>query len=194
MEPDARREAILDSVIELLRTRGSVVTTREIAEAAGVAEGTLFSVFTDKRELILKAVQRQLDPGPVAAELDAIERNRSLEEKLHLISQVVLPRLDEVWALATALHAMPAPARKKAAGPPAYLEGWTGAVREGIARLLQSHQHELRFPFERAAYLLTGLLASSRPPMAMPANRPSPAELATLFLHGAAVSHGRKDD
>src|SRR5690606_24835873 len=42
LAPEERREAILDAVLPLLRERGREVTSRELAEAAGVAEGTIF--------------------------------------------------------------------------------------------------------------------------------------------------------
>ncbi|MBN9326134.1 MAG: TetR family transcriptional regulator, partial [Cellulomonas sp.] len=45
MPPDERRRAILRAVLPVVRERGADVTTRELAEAAGVAEGTLFRVF-----------------------------------------------------------------------------------------------------------------------------------------------------
>src|SRR5690606_23916200 len=41
LAPEERREAILDAVLPLLRERGREVTSRELAEAAGVAEGTI---------------------------------------------------------------------------------------------------------------------------------------------------------
>ena len=48
LPPDDRREAILEAIIPLLQERGRNVTSRELAEAAEVAEGTLFRAFGDK--------------------------------------------------------------------------------------------------------------------------------------------------
>ncbi len=48
LPPGDRREAILVAVLPLLREKGRDVTSRELAEAAGVAEGTLFRAFGDK--------------------------------------------------------------------------------------------------------------------------------------------------
>src|SRR5450756_2416507 len=69
MAPDDRRAAILAAAVPLLRERGPSVTTRELAEAAGVAEGTLFRVFPDKAALVQAALDRALGPAEVVAEL-----------------------------------------------------------------------------------------------------------------------------
>ena len=57
MAPADRRAAIVAATIPLLRSRGWSVTTKEIAAASGVADGTIFSVFADKEELLLTALQ-----------------------------------------------------------------------------------------------------------------------------------------
>ena len=55
MAPDDRRRAIVDAVVPLLLEHGGDVTTRQIAEAAGIAEGTIFRVFPDKPALLMAA-------------------------------------------------------------------------------------------------------------------------------------------
>ena len=59
-----RRAAIIDAVLPLLIECGSGVTTRQIARAAGVSEGTIFNVFADKHELLAAALQVAIDLAP----------------------------------------------------------------------------------------------------------------------------------
>ena len=70
LPPDERRAAILLAVRPVILARGAAVTSRELAEAAGVAEGTLFRVFTDKVTLVREAVLAAVDPA------DASRRSR----------------------------------------------------------------------------------------------------------------------
>ena len=65
LSPEDRRAAILDAVIPLLIDHGAAVTTAEMAEAAGIAEGTIFRVFPDKASLLHAAIERSLDPSSV---------------------------------------------------------------------------------------------------------------------------------
>ena len=64
LAPEERRKAILDAVIPLLISRGSNVTTAEMADAAGIAEGTIFRVFPDKPSLLHEALKSSFDPAP----------------------------------------------------------------------------------------------------------------------------------
>ena len=52
MSPEDRRTAIVEVTIPLLREHGAAVTTKQVAEAAGIAEGTVFRAFGTKDELV----------------------------------------------------------------------------------------------------------------------------------------------
>lgn len=82
LAPEDRRDAILDAVVPLLRDKGREVSTRELADAAGVAEGTLFRAFGDKESLIAAAIARIFDPLPLWTALSGIDRELPLERKL----------------------------------------------------------------------------------------------------------------
>ena len=58
---DERRAMIVEAMLPLLLEHGEMVTTRQIAEAAGIAEGTIFRVFADKDELIAAVVEHAAD-------------------------------------------------------------------------------------------------------------------------------------
>jgi AcrR family transcriptional regulator len=61
LEPDARREQILDCAVRLFGERPyAAVSTTEIAREAGVARGLLNHYFGTKRELYLEVVRRMV--------------------------------------------------------------------------------------------------------------------------------------
>lgn len=77
-EPDARREQLLEVAVRRFGERPySAVSTREIAEEAGIARGLLNHYFGSKRDLYLEVVRRMLllpdvtDAVPVTGSLEA---------------------------------------------------------------------------------------------------------------------------
>src|SRR6478736_24792 len=82
LPPDERRRAILRAVAPVILERGISATTRELAEAAGVAEGTLFRVFDDKATLMRAAVHAALDPAAAVPAIEAIDLALPLRDRL----------------------------------------------------------------------------------------------------------------
>lgn len=184
LDREARRAAIIAAVVPLLTQRGTAVTTREMAEAAGVAEGTLFTVFEDKRALVLAAIEDRMNATPLRCELAALGDELVLERKLLAAAAVIMPRLDEVRALASALHSLPAPGKSAPKHHPGYFEAWNAAINDGLAALLEPHAQQLRLAPERVAHLFAALLFSSRAPYLPSGERLAPAELVGVLLHG----------
>lgn len=171
----------------LLIERGATVTTREMAEAAGVAEGTLFTVFNDKRALVLAAIEDRLDAEPLRRDLEAVPAEMSLELKLLAAAAVIMPRLEEVSALASTLHSLPAASKSSTKHHPRYLEAWNAAIHDGLMKLLELHKRELRLTPERVAQLFAALLLSSRAPYVAPGQRFTPEDLVEVLLHGTEI-------
>ena len=77
-----RRSAIVAATLPLFLEQGAAVTTREIAQAAGIAEGTIFRVFEDKTALLDAVIEAALDPAPTEAAIRSIDPTLSFEDRL----------------------------------------------------------------------------------------------------------------
>jgi AcrR family transcriptional regulator len=80
-EKEATRQRILDAAVDLFRKQGfDVATTRDVAQAAGIATGTLFNYFATKEALVASLADEALGK----ARRDFVRRavGGSLEEQL----------------------------------------------------------------------------------------------------------------
>jgi AcrR family transcriptional regulator len=85
-----RDETILDAAREVFLSRGVQATTAEVAERAGVSEGTLFNRFKSKGELFRKAMLSHGAKIPWIATLpDRVGKGRVREHMVDIGLQVV---------------------------------------------------------------------------------------------------------
>lgn len=161
MAPEARRAAILAATMPLVRRHGTAVTTRQIAEAARVAEGTIFRVFPDKESLVQAAVAEAFDPAASLRELAEIDRGLPLRPRLTAAVTVLQHRLSEVFGLLHALGWTGPPDRLKS--PPA--TGTNDALRAAMVDLIGPDASALRVPAGELAHVLRLLVFSGTHPM-----------------------------
>lgn len=179
LAPDERREAILDAVLPLLRERGRDVTSRELAEASGVAEGTIFRAFGDKESLLEAGLIKLLDPQPFRAELRRIPHDLAFEDKITCIIGALRVRFREVFRVMTLFQREGPPPRREASN-----EEWLDIVRE----LLEPDTHRLGVPVDTVAwYLRLVAFGASIEPFNHFRSFDS-EELAGIVVHGVAVA------
>lgn len=106
MSREERRDAIAAATIPLLVEHGSQISTRQIALAAGVAEGTLFRAFDDKVELLRTAAERALDPQVGVREIEALPQAASLADELAQVARVVLDHGRRARRVMVGLHTL----------------------------------------------------------------------------------------
>jgi AcrR family transcriptional regulator len=90
---EERRSTIVAATLPLFLEQGAAVTTREIAQAAGIAEGTIFRVFPDKTALLDAVIEAALDPTPTNTAIEAIEAGLSLESRLVAVVEILRKRV-----------------------------------------------------------------------------------------------------
>jgi AcrR family transcriptional regulator len=112
LSPDDRREAILDAVMPLLRQYGREASSRQMAEAARVAEGTIFRAFGDKESIIAAAIERVRDPEPLRRALRGIDPDERTDLKVRQVLHLLRDRFADVVQFMTALRMQGPPASR----------------------------------------------------------------------------------
>jgi AcrR family transcriptional regulator len=105
MSQEERRAAIIEATVPLLLADGADVSTTKIAEAAGIAEGTVFRAFQDKKELLMAASQQALEADAEVRRIGEIDRQRLLPERLTEAVDVVGGYLDRIWSVVRTMQA-----------------------------------------------------------------------------------------
>jgi AcrR family transcriptional regulator len=182
LPPEERRSMIVTATLPLLLEHGDRVTSRQIAEAAGIAEGTIFRVFADKDEVIAAVIEAALDPGPLEAALSAIPAGLAFEDGLAAAVVIMQQRVIDVWRLVssvgTRFHEM---TRRPMADS------------DALVGLFEAHRARITVEPIVAARFLRALTLSTTHPMLV-GEPSSPDELVHLFLHGVGgPGSGAKD-
>jgi AcrR family transcriptional regulator len=180
MPPDERRAAIIRDVLPKLVERGVGVTTRELAAAAGVSEGTLFNAFEDKDALIAAVVDAAIDPEPFERAVAEIDPAAPFEVRLVAATELVQRRIVDVWKLVSQL------------GSPGHREHRRTPLPDSpaLVSLLETERDRLRRSPTEAARLLRAMTLSLTHPL-MTEEPNTGREIVDLFLHG--VLAGRSD-
>lgn len=135
---------IIDACIPLLFEHGAAVTSKQIADAAGVAEGTIFRAFGDKDSLIRAAVERFLDPEPLRRSLSYIDPDLTLEQKVNDILFHLRTRFTGIIGIMSAIGTKPTHHGRDV----------QQELIEVITAVLESEAVRLRVPPEQAAYII----------------------------------------
>jgi AcrR family transcriptional regulator len=162
------------------------VSTRQIAQAAGVAEGTIFGVFRDKGSLVQAALLQALDPGTAIAALAAIDPGADLRDRLVTAAGLLRRRFAEFAPLM-------ATARCLAFGPDASPEVGErlldnrARLLAALADVITPDRHVLRRTPDSVARLLVLLIGAGGHGMFGDNEAFSDAEMVALLLDGLLI-------
>lgn len=178
LSPDDRRAALVDATVPLLLEHGRTVTTRQIADAAGIAEGTIFRVFDSKDDLVQAALEHALDLEPFIAQLEAVDPDQELGELLLEVVELFQRRFARVFQLM---------ARMGLVGPPK-AQRHMEAERERVAAILtalgEPHRDSLRVPPSQLMHMVRLLTFSGTHPHISDGHPLTAEEIVDTVLHG----------
>ncbi len=200
MSPDERRKAIVEALVPLIVERGGDISTREIAQAAGIAEGTIFRVFPDKKSLMLAAAEEALNPAD-GEELftAAMAGAEGLRAKVVLAAGRVLDRMQLTMSVMVAVRPLlvqafhdeqHGPERRTKFGPPDFMLKAQADLHDRLTGLFEPYRDELAVEPAIAAVALRSLIfGASRPELGMSAVLDA-EQIADIVLGGVLSREG----
>jgi AcrR family transcriptional regulator len=175
LPPDERRSMIVAATLALLVEHGDRVTSKQIAEAAGVAEGTIWRAFADKDELIATVVEAALDPAPLESALRSVPNDVPFEDALAIVIAILQQRVIDIWrfvsSIGTRFHEM---TRRPMVDS------------DALVAFFRTHREHITVEPIVAARLLRALTMSTTHPMLV-GEPMSGDDIESLFLHGVAT-------
>lgn len=191
MTPDDRRRAIIEAVRPLLLAQGTALSTRQLAEAAGVAEGTLYRVFESKEEILAEAALAALTAEPAVHQLGELPPGQSLTERVAAVLEILQTEIRRTRALSMALiHPPPPPdpAKPRRCKPYDRRERHQ-RLTEAVVGALTDHTAELAVTPQTAAQVLIALAFAASHDITDNNSFAQPRDIANLVLHGIAQGH-----
>lgn len=188
MTRQERRRALIEATRPLLIEHGPNITTKQIAQSADVAEGTIFRAFGTKQNLIEAVMDHCLAPEPVVAAIDAIPSELDLEDTVTWIVRVLQTRIRQVRSCMAAVSE-PDPASQQPKPPHHDLHR---AVDEALARTLSRFDDEFTVGTPTACWAISAMAFAAVMPFNDHPDAAEPRQLARLILRGIAAPVGQE--
>jgi AcrR family transcriptional regulator len=187
LPPDERRATLIAATVPLVRIHGWKVSTRQIALASGVAEGTIFGVFPDKDSLVRAAIDAAMDCEPMLIDLAAVDPTLALRPRLIAATTILQRWLVDMISLTLAVHLHGAVRDQQAR------RDNDEKIHVIMRRLLKPDRASFRCPLTEVTKSLRLLMFAGSHPLLNEGGLLTPAQIVTLLLDGVLV-HGPQTD
>lgn len=184
MPVEERREMIATAAIPLFIEQGATVTTRQIADSLGIAEGTLFRAFGDKDALVravIEAFFAQTDDG-LGPALEG--PGLTTADKLRILVSHARARAKGVFAMFALMDPREAHGYMK--------RGRQGRFEAIVTKAFEADAAALNLPAERVGALLRLIVIAASAPRLTEGPEVTDDELVDFALYGIA-GHPRHD-
>lgn len=201
MPPDERRAAIIAAARPLVLEHGMGFTTRQVAEAACIAEGTIFRVFDTKQDLLWAVIDDAMDPAPTCDAIAALPRTDDLVELVAGMIEALQRAIVSTSRLFGALHARPPapisqvqsnehqdadkPPRPQPPSPE-LARARAEALVDAVTARLRWFEPTIRIPLDEAASLIRSMAFASSHPFLSDGRLLDPRRLADVMVKGLA--------
>ncbi|PRW64194.1 TetR/AcrR family transcriptional regulator [Actinopolyspora mortivallis] len=194
MSVEQRRDEIVRAALPLLVEHGATLTTRAVAQAAGVAEGTVFRVFADKEELLRACVSEAFRTDEACARIRGIPAEYDVEERLKRAASVLLDYFRRLGRLVHSLSGSGYDVHRHEEVGHDHADHEPEFVRQLLAAcvtLTEPDRQCFRVPTETLIRMLFGLVMSMRfDPTAQEDEHTALALRVDVLLRGALAERG----
>ena len=189
MAPEARREELILATRPLLLEHGRATTTKLIAEAAGIAEGTIFRIFPTKEELFQAVLDAEFAPDPFLAELERVPADVELRERMLALTRLMQRRFQSIFRMMIAMGMPKPPNRRREDG-----EQFRKHVEQQMTALLEPDARAFRVPLTEVVRMLRLLTFSGTHPHISDDQALTAEEIVDVILHGTLRRSPRPEE
>ncbi|MGP5071052.1 TetR/AcrR family transcriptional regulator [Arthrobacter rhombi] len=183
MSAEERRTMIATSAIPLYLEQGASVTSRQLADHLGIAEGTIFRVFGDKAALVRSVVDAFFDQTHQGLGPDLEDPDLDVEQKLRVLIRNARARARGVFTMISLLE--PGEAHE-------YMKHRReGHFEQTAAAAFAADAAQLNIPPQKLGALIRLLVIAASAPRMGGGDPLSDDELVDFALHGIIGQAGK---